>query len=1025
MRLVRAAAIVVLVLCVLALGLAAAVLRNQGRLVEAVLRHIEERTGYQIVAAHSRLGFGVHLNLVLERPRMRHAGRELVAADSIHVVVSYHALIWNSGLPLRRIVVVHPQVRVPAPAGTFTLTALPRLDNAAVAAIDREFREFSGLVGRITIADAKVVDESGALLLRDFSLTAAPEHRGSHVWTVGFIAPHSETPLEGLQVSGRATINTAARGAGQIAASGELWYWDGKLQQPVGGGLTVGGLVHGELHFVLRADGEVDGSANLSIDNLALGGAQLTRKLDFGNCSLRTLFAVSAQRVALAGIEARVRDATVISANATLNDPYAPNASLNTRLATAQIDLAKLKSGLSAARSLPRQLAEVAARLVSGQITIEGATYQAPLSKLAMTPGALLGNLTASARLKGVSIGLPADPDLPSQLKVDAQISYAKHRLTVSQGSATLGRSSFENANVELDFSPGQRALRYKVGLRGRLDLGELYPAARRLFPALGRAVAAKQIERLSGTAPVQLSASGTFDPDAPAPPANYRIQVDTSGFNVAAKGLPQAIALVGGTATLTPGAIELAHVSAASASRPGAPANVVLDGQFAFKAAVVKPRRLTVELHQIEAQQWLPLLISPDDIAVRGPIGGSLTIVGDSRRPDGLRAQGRLTMGGGEIHFGFLRAPIVAQSATLTFDGRGLLLAIMGAKLEGSPLDFSLGVSDLEHPVLRIDANAARLDLEVMRFVRVPWSASPPARFWPLPAVGHVVANEARLARLPMSRVSCDFERKANGDWRVYNFGATVFEGRTNLELSGRGRDNWINIKGRTDSMRVGPLFRLADSSAAPPLRGRLKSSFDVWANADTDFFSTLNGSISVDVSKGVLYKFALLSRVLGLIDLKTWLSAKVPDPRVNGVPFETLTADFKGDNGDFYSDNLLLRGPVMNISARGHVRLSDNVVDMEVGMAPFKTVNWLMSQVPIIGEGLAANHLLAAYFKVSGPLGDPRVVPMPITSVAHFFTYILKLPINIMQGVGQSVGGNGKGGGPSPDGGGGPSAN
>jgi hypothetical protein len=1019
MRFVRAAAIVLLVLCVLALGLAAAIIHNQERLVNAVLHHIEESTGYQIAAAGSRLRFGVHLNLVLEHPRVRHAGRELVNADSIRVVVSYHALIWNNGLPLRRILVIRPQIRTPASSSAFSLAALPRLDNAAVQAMAHELREFSGLVERLTVADARVSDEAGAPLLNEFSLTAAPEHRGSAIWVIGFIAPQIETPLEGLQVSGRTTVNTVARGAGQIASSGELWYWDGRLKQSAAGGITIGGLVHGDLTFVLRADGELDGSANLGVDGLELAGARLFKKLAFGDCSLRTLFAISSQRVALAGIEARVQGTTVMSGNATLSNPYAANAALLTHLGGAQIDLANLKARLGAARELPKQLAELAARLVSGQLVIEGAAYQAPLNKLAWTPAALLGNLVASARLKGVSVGLPTTTGLPALSQIDAQIAYAKDRLTLTQGSATLGRSSFEDVSGEIDLRPGLSALRYRLALSGRLELNEVYPAARRLFPALGGS-AAEHIDRLTGTAPVRLTASGALDPEAPAPPADYHVRIETNGFSVAAKGLPQTIALVGGNVTLAPGVIELTRV-AATAGKPGTPGNVVLNGSLDFNADNVRPRRISVEMHQIEAQQWLPLLVSPEDVAARGPVGGTLTIVDEPRRRNRIRAQGRLTMGAGEVQLGFLRAPIVSESATLTLDGRGLLLAIMGAKLEGSPLDFSLGVADLDRPVLRIDANAGRLDLEVMKFIRVPWAPSPPAHFLPLPAVGHVVANEANLERLPMSRVSCDFERKANGDWRVYNYRATVYKGHADMELVGRGRDNWLNIKGRVDAMRVGQLFKLADPAATPPLQGRLNAAFDVWADADTDFFDTMNGSISVDVSKGVLHKFALLSRILGLIDLKTWLSAKVPDPRVNGVPFESLTADFKGDNGDFYSDNLLLRGPVMNISAQGNVHLGDGVVDMEVGMVPFKTVNWLVAKVPIIGEGLAANHLLAAYFKVSGPLGNPRVVPMPITSVAHFFTYILKLPISILQGVGQGVSGGGNGGGINKGGGGG----
>ncbi len=191
------------------------------------------------------------------------------------------------------------------------------------------------------------------------------------------------------------------------------------------------------------------------------------------------------------------------------------------------------------------------------------------------------------------------------------------------------------------------------------------------------------------------------------------------------------------------------------------------------------------------------------------------------------------------------------------------------------------------------------------------------------------------------------------------------------------------------------------------PPLSGRLDARGDLWANSNTNFFSTMAGTISIEVSDGVLHKFALLSRILGFVDLKTWLSARVPDPRVTGVPFQTLTADFKGRDGDFYSNDLLLRGPVMNISALGHMRLGDGNVDMQVGMVPFKTVNWLVAKVPLIGGGLSADHFVAAYFHVTGPLSNPRVVPKPITSMAYFLTNVIKLPINIIKGFGRNGGG------------------
>jgi hypothetical protein len=292
------------------------------------------------------------------------------------------------------------------------------------------------------------------------------------------------------------------------------------------------------------------------------------------------------------------------------------------------------------------------------------------------------------------------------------------------------------------------------------------------------------------------------------------------------------------------------------------------------------------------------------------------------------------------------------------------------------------------------------------MKFIRLPWAPSPPAHFFPVPVVGHIDAARATLERLAMTHARCDFSREMNGDWSVHNFSAIMFEGRADMEFSGRGRDDWIHVKGGLNQVQAGPLFSLADPHTPPPLSGRLKARGDLWANSNTDFFNTMAGSVSFDVTDGVLHKFALLSRILSFLDLKTWLSAKVPDPRINGVPFQTLTADFKGSDGDFYSENLLLRGPIMNISALGHMRLGDGHVDMQVGMVPFKTVNWLVAKVPIIGEGLSSEHFVAAYFHVTGPLSNPHVVPLPITSVAYFLTNVLKVPLNILKGIGHNGG-------------------
>jgi AsmA-like C-terminal region len=1005
MRLLRAAAITLLVLVALLSAAVVVVMHNHAHLIGLVLQRIQEHSGYQIVANDTRLHFGTHLEVVLDHPSIQHLGRELIHSESVRVFVSYHALIWNGGLPLRALVVVRPELGTTLDSGTLGPSMVPRPDTAATRAVAQELSEFTGLVERFTIANALVTDASGQPLLEEFSLTAAPRRRHAKIWNVGFLAPRIHTALSGLELSGRMSINTTPRTTDQIISNGELWFWNGRLNRDAGAGVTVNGLAHGEGTFALHGDGELNGRGDLAIDRFGAGGARLGKPIDLGNCSLKTIYSISTKRIALADMQARVGTATVASGDLTLNDPLEANAALLVHLSAGKIDLAALKARLAAARALPKPLAWLAAALVSGRVAIEGATFQGALNKLGWNAAAISNALRLSVRLEAVSLKLPNAAALPALSQANAQLSYAKGRVTLAQGSAALGRSSFQALSGNADFGSGHRQVRYQLKAAGKLDIEEFYAAAMRLFPALA-AKAAGHVDRLSGSAAVLVTASGSLDTEAPAPPAKYQAKIDTSGLRVTAKDLPQPIALVGGSVTLTPGNIELSRVMA-KVDKPKVPGAVAVNGNLAFGVGGLSLRQIAVELHQIEVQQWLPLLVDPQDIAARGPLGGTLTIVREPSRSHGIRANGRLTMGAGEIQLGFLRAPIVAQSATLSFDGRGLLLAIVGAKLQGAPLDFSLGVADLDKPMLRIVANAGRLDLEVMRFIRLPWAPSPPANFFPVPVVGHIEANHATLERLAMSRVRCDFNRELNGDWNVHDFNATMFDGHAEMEFSGRGRDDWINVKGRVNGVQVGPLFSLADPARQPPLSGRLNAKGDLWANSNTNFFSTMAGTISIEVSDGVLHKFALLSRILGFVDLKTWLSARVPDPRVTGVPFQTLTADFKGRDGDFYSNDLLLRGPVMNISALGHMRLGDDNVDMQVGMVPFKTVNWLVAKVPLIGGGLSADHFVAAYFDVTGPLSNPRVVPKPITSMAYFLTNIIKLPLNIIKGFGHNGGG------------------
>jgi uncharacterized protein YhdP len=241
---------------------------------------------------------------------------------------------------------------------------------------------------------------------------------------------------------------------------------------------------------------------------------------------------------------------------------------------------------------------------------------------------------------------------------------------------------------------------------------------------------------------------------------------------------------------------------------------------------------------------------------------------------------------------------------------------------------------------------------------------------------------------------------RYDHGNWWVRGFKADTLDGRIGLNLSGRQKDDWIHMQGQLMEINGADLMHLIQGPGEPKLTGKLDINGDFWADTNNDFFPTLAGKLAINAQHGTLAKFRLLSRVLGMIDLKSWLTASVPDPRVSGLPYDTMTANFAGHNGIFYTDDLSLKGPVMDMGAQGSINAGAATMDMTIEMVPFHTVNWLVTKIPLVGEHLAeGTTLFAAYFRVRGPMTDPRVTPKPITSVAELVKKTLGMPINIIR--------------------------
>jgi len=995
MRLVRIAALAVLILAVLFGAAASLIAVNQARIVVYVLAAVHNRTGVQIIPRSSSVHLGTHLVVELDHPQVLADGHEIVKLESLRAILSYHSILTSTGLPLYRLTAVKPEITLPVASTNTAAISMPRPGTPTIDAIQDTLHALSRICWRAEATDATVRYSDGAGLAEHVGMVAYRTRREPERWLLGFSGALLRARVSGAQISGKMSLGTGMSTPAGEFAHGEFWTWDVPLEGIEAEGFALHGVMQTSFKFSIHADGTMTGTSDAGSQNLVLKSARLAAPVELGAYSLHAAFDITDGKYSVTQIVLRHVNTAVLSGDTELVHPLTEKAQLGIHLGGFHFDANFVKQRMQAVRHLPADVVDMLNRLGPGRVTVGAATLSAALDEIKTAPLATIRkNLVVSGTIESVGFTLPADTQLPPVQNLSAQIAYSKGLLTISQGTAKFGNSSVRDLAASTNLANGVEGADYKTSVTVDADLAEMYPAIAGLLEFY-KLRERDRLQHLSGQVEVTANATGKASVKTFIPPRDYQVRADAIGTVLTIKGSPGPLKVSRGTITVGPGSVRLDRVMLAATG-----GDATLDGTVNF-AKGVSVHDLTLGLHNFPSEIWLALLVDPSDFSVSGPIGGKVVVNGNLSTPGGVTPDGKLTLARGDVKFNFLRAPILVQGATLTMHHKEVVLSMPGSKLENQAINFKVTVPDYTHPSIRIDALVQRLDLEVMTFIRMPWSPAHAPLHFPVPCSGHIEARAGNLSAFQMTDLTTDFTRSAAGDWHVYNMSANAYRGTMRLDLVGRAPDNWIHMRGSATDMDPAPIFMLGGKNKQSPLVGHLFLGGDLWANTDTNFFETLAGDMTITVRDGTLNKLTLLSRLLSFIDIKNWLSAQIPDPRINGVPFKTIFTDFKGKGGHFYTNNFALKGPVMDITAEGGVQFGAGTLDMEVGMFPFDTVDWVLNHIPLIGTriGEGTGKLVAAYFQVSGPVSNPSIVPKPITSVAQFVKKTLGMPINIIR--------------------------
>jgi hypothetical protein len=192
--------------------------------------------------------------------------------------------------------------------------------------------------------------------------------------------------------------------------------------------------------------------------------------------------------------------------------------------------------------------------------------------------------------------------------------------------------------------------------------------------------------------------------------------------------------------------------------------------------------------------------------------------------------------------------------------------------------------------------------------------------------------------------------------------------------------------------------------------LEGLLTTEAVLFAKGEEmkDLISGLTGNINILVENGNVRKSRVIFNILHFLSLQKIFKRKPPDVSKEGFYFESIGGYITVNNGVLETENLRMKSPVFNAAAKGTGDLTKKWVDVDLGVQPLGTIDWIVSKVPIVGYILTGKgkSLLIYYFKVNGPLSEPEVKYIPLKnlggSTVDFFKRLFLTPVRLFKSLG-----------------------
>ncbi len=156
---------------------------------------------------------------------------------------------------------------------------------------------------------------------------------------------------------------------------------------------------------------------------------------------------------------------------------------------------------------------------------------------------------------------------------------------------------------------------------------------------------------------------------------------------------------------------------------------------------------------------------------------------------------------------------------------------------------------------------------------------------------------------------------------------------------------------------------------------------------------FDKLNSSNVLTINNFKLNKAPTLAKLLTLADLKGLTDTLKGD----GISFDTLSIKYKSNPQKMDIDEIFMIGPSISILIDGYVEKNNGLTSLRGTLVPAKTLNNVISKIPVVGNILVGNKIgegvFGISFKIKGPPNNLKTSVNPVkTLTPRFITRALE---------------------------------